>query len=68
MCSFYNYIAYVGNHQKHLDVILDNKLNFNQHIKCAMDKANKGISVLRKLRYYIPRDSLVRIYNSFIRS
>ena len=34
----------------------------------AADKANKGISVLRKLRYYIPRDSLVRIYNSFIRS
>ena len=54
--------------QKHLGVILDNKLNFNQHVKCAMDKANKGINVLRKLRYYVPRDSLIRIYKTFIRS
>ena len=54
--------------QKHLGVILDDKLNFNHHVKCAIDKANKGISVLRKLRYYMPRDALIRIYKSFIRS
>ena len=54
--------------QKHLGVILDDKLNFNQHVKLAIEKANKGANVLRKLRYYVPRDSLVRIYKSYIRS
>ena len=33
-----------------------------------MDKASKGISIIRKLRYLIPRHSLVTIYKSFIRS
>ena len=54
--------------QKHLGVILDEKLNFNQHLKVAIDKTTKGISVLRKLRYYIPRKSLITLYKSFIRS
>ena len=54
--------------QKHLGIILDEKLNFNQHLKAAMDKTTKGISILRKLRYYIPRSSLITLYKSFIRS
>ena len=33
--------------QKHLGFILDEKLNFNQHI----EKINTGISVIKKLRY-----------------
>ena len=54
--------------QKHLGVILDEKLSFNQHLKYVIDKASKGIGVLRKLRFYIPRSSLLTIYKSFIRS
>ena len=54
--------------QKHLGVILDENLNFNQHLKVVIDKTTKGISVLRKLRYYIPRKSLITLYKSFIRS
>ena len=37
--------------------ILDEKLNFKHHIKVAIDKASKGVSVIRKLRYQIPRRS-----------
>ena len=54
--------------QKHLGVILDEKLNFNQHLKVAIDKTTKGISMLHKLRYHIPRKSLITLYKSFIRS
>ena len=54
--------------QKHLGVILDEKLNFNQHLKVVMDKTTKGISILRKLRYYIPLKSLITLYKSFLRS
>ena len=53
---------------KHLGLILDEKLNFNSHLKMITDKATKGISVLRKLRHYIPRNSLITTYKSFIRS
>ena len=53
---------------KHLGLILDEKLNFKEHVKVLVDKASKGISIIRKLRYQIPRHSLVSLYKSFIRS
>ena len=53
--------------QKHLGMILDEKLNFNHHIKIITDKVNKSINILRKLRYYVPRQSLITMYKSFIR-
>ena len=54
--------------QKHLGLILDEKLNFKEHIKILIEKSSKGISVIRKLRYQISRHSLVTLYKSFIRS
>ena len=53
--------------QKHLGVILDEKLNFKQHIDSAISKVNKGISVIRKLRHSLPRKSLITIYKAFLR-
>ena len=43
-------------------------MNFNQHLKVAIDKTTKVISVLSKLRYHIPRKSLITLCKSFIRS
>ena len=54
-------------HHKHLGLILDEKLNFKEHLKEKMSKAYKGIAVLRKLQNIIPRNSLLTIYKSFIR-
>ena len=34
--------------QKHLGVILDEKLNFKEHVDSAISKVNKGISLIRK--------------------
>ena len=54
-------------YQKHLGLILDQKLNFKQHTNCAVSKINKGIAVIKKLRYSLPRKSLVTIYKAFQR-
>ena len=47
--------------------ILDEKLTFNDHIKSKFTTVNKLTSTLRKLYHYIPRDSLVTIFKTFIR-
>ena len=48
-------------YQKHLGIILDEKLNFKQHIDSVISKVNKGISVIKKLRHTLPRKSLITI-------
>ena len=53
--------------QKHLGIILDEKLSFGPHVQEKIKKANKGISIIRKLSNYLPRSSLITIYKSFIR-
>ena len=35
-------------YQKHLGIILDEKLNFKQHVDNAILKTNKGIAVIKK--------------------
>jgi len=54
--------------QKHLGIILDEKLNFKQHVDNAILKINKGISVIKKLCHTLPRKSLLTIlYKAFLR-
>ena len=53
--------------QKHLGFHLDEKLNFNHHVKEKITKANKGIGVIKKLSNILPRDALLTIYKSFVR-
>ena len=54
-------------YQKHLGILLDEKLNFKQHIDSATSKVNKGISVIIKLRHNLLWKSLVTIYKAFLR-
>ena len=53
--------------QKLLGMHLDNKLNFNQHIKEKIFKANKVIGIIRKLHETLQITSFVTIYKSFVR-
>ena len=55
------------NSQKHLGVILDVKLTFEEHRKNLFNKTNKTIGLLRKLSNLLPRQALVTIYKAFIR-
>ena len=38
---------------------LDEKLNFNHHVKEKTAKANKGIGLICKLAHVLPRQSLL---------
>ena len=41
--------------KKHLGLILDTKLNFQEHIKNILTKVNKTIGLLQKLQNILPR-------------
>ena len=53
--------------QKHIGMYLDEKLNYNTHIKEKLSKVYKGIGFLRNLSNKLPRQALVTIYKAFIR-
>ena len=57
----------LSSNQKHLGLTLDSKLSFNEHINDKIHQANKGVGLLRKLQTFLPRNSLLTIYKSFIR-
>ena len=52
---------------KHLGLTLDHKLTFQYHVNKKIEKAMKGIGLLRKLQFILPGTSLLTIYKSFIR-
>ena len=54
-------------YQKHPGFLLDERLNFGEHLRYIANKANTSIGLLRKLQKSFPRRSLVTIYKSFIR-
>ena len=53
--------------RKQLGLNLDSKLAFNKHIADKMNRAMKGIGLLRKLRSILPRPPLLITQKSFIR-
>ena len=53
--------------QKHLGLYLDEKLNFRHDITEKISKTCKGISVIRKFHYVLPKHLLLTIYKSLIR-
>ena len=54
--------------QKHLGLVLDEKLTFDHHLNEKISKANMGISLIKRLHKYLPRKSLLCIYKYFVRS
>ena len=53
--------------QKHLGIILDSKLTFEDHYKTVLSKTNRTIGLLRKLQDLLPREALITIYKAFVR-
>ena len=54
-------------YQKHLGIILDSKLTFENHINMVTTKINKTIGLLHKLENLLPRIALIKIYKAFVR-
>ena len=65
--SFNNTDITSSEYQKHLGLTLDSKLSFNRHLDEKFQKANKGIGLIDRLRKYVPRQSLITLYKSYIR-
>ena len=53
--------------QKHLRLILDSILDFNEHIDYKIDKCNKIVGIMKRLSLTLSRKSLLTIYKSFVR-
>ena len=52
---------------KHLGLLLEKRLSFNEHIQSKMNKCYTMIGVIERLSVNLPRDALLRVYKSFIR-
>ena len=52
----------------HLGLILDKRLNFNEHLVSKINKCFQIIGFLKRLSNKIPHDALLRIYKFFTRS
>ena len=48
--------------QKHLGMLLDTMLDFQEHLKSILSKVNKTIGLLRKLHHISSRSPLPTIY------
>ena len=53
--------------QKHLGILLDARLTFEEHYKTILSKTNRTIGLLRKLQSLLPRAALITIYKAFVR-
>ena len=54
--------------QKHVGLIVDKRVNFNKHLESKINKCYKIIGFLKTLSNKLPRDPLLRILKSFLRS
>ena len=57
----------IADSQKHLGLILDSKLNFNEHIESKITKCNEITRLMKKLSLILSRKSSLTIYKSFLR-
>ena len=51
---------------KFLGVIIDDKLNFDNHISYIKNKISKGLGILIKAKQYLNRRILVNLYYTFV--
>ena len=54
-------------YQKHLGIILDSKLTFENHINMVTTKISKTIGLLRKAPNLLPRTTLITTYKASVR-
>ena len=63
--DFNNTVVIQSNH-KHLRMVLDTKLDFQEHVKDKLSKISKTSRLLKKSQKILTRDPLLTIYKSFI--
>ena len=51
----------------HLGMLLDSRLNFNEHVQSKTNKWCKIIGLIKKFSIHLPREALLRSCKSFVR-
>ena len=51
---------------KFLGVIIDNKLNWSEHIQYVKNKISKSNGILRKIRHFLDKNTLRNMYYTFV--
>ena len=64
---FNNNIVNLTTNHKHLGMMFDSELSFDEHLKSVVKKLGETVGLLRKFRGILPRTSLITIYKSFAR-
>ena len=52
--------------EKYFSMLLDSRLNFNEHVQSKMNKCYNIIGLIKKLSIHLPREALLMIYKSFV--
>ena len=65
--KFNNHDVQSANCQKHLGLVLDSKLDFNELVNNKINKCNKSIAIMKKLSLTLSRSCLLTIYKTFVR-
>ena len=53
--------------QKHLSILMNSKLTFEEHYKAILNKTNRTIGLLHKLQSFLPRTALITICKALVR-
>ena len=53
--------------QKHLGLVLDSKLSFNEHVNQKINKCNRILGQMKRLSLTLSRKQLLTIYKTFVR-
>ena len=71
--STYQYVFHLNDSYVHtkdtlkiLGVVLDSKLTFKEHVKEQLNKACAKASALRRIRRFVSKDVLVRLYKAYV--
>ena len=57
----------IASHRKYLDILLDEKLNFKQHIDTVIMKINKGTTVIKQTKTWFATKILNDNYKAFLK-
>ena len=56
----------IVNSAKYLGVVIDNELNFKQHIKMMEGKVARYVGILSKLKHFFPPNIMLQLYYALV--
>ena len=51
---------------KYLGMLVDDKLTWDQHIDYISSKITRNIGILKRIRQFIPKESMILLYHTLI--